>query len=237
MTAVPSLLLVAILTNGPMVYTDALKHQIQQCNWVIAVDGGLRHCEAMGIVPNLMVGDFDSVSRELMAKYPNVPLVVLDRAKDSTDLETALRTLDMTQVDKIYLYGGAGGRQDHVLGHYYFLLRYPGKLILQTGDETVFAVTPQLGTVVVPSVKGQTISLMPFYGPVHNVVTEGLKWELPGSTLHKDFLGISNVCLGDQFTIRVGEGALLCMINRSLIDLEMIDLEDHTSTKSLQNNP
>lgn len=96
---------------------------------------------------------------------------------------------------------------------------------LCSANETVFNLRPELGKVTFACKVGQTISLIPFYGPVTGIKTSGLKWELSSSTvdrLDKNFVGVSNVCMGTSFSVEVGNGELLCIINNRLIDLEMV---------------
>lgn len=74
---------------------------------------------------------------------------------------------------------------------------------------------------------GQTISLIPFYGPANGLVSQGLKWELGPETvdtLNKEFIGISNVCVQEkEFSIEVQKGELLVITN-DLIDMAMVNI-------------
>ena len=67
--------------------------------------------------------------------------------------------------------------------------------------------------ICIPCKKDQVISLIPFYGPAIGVTTYGLKWALKNSQLDKHFLGISNICLSNSFTVSIKQGELLCLIN------------------------
>jgi len=83
----------------------------------------------------------------------------------------------------------------------------------------------KLGTVSLSSQVGQTISLIPLFGPATGITTKGLKWELGASTVNKldrDFVGISNVSMETKFSVNVTGGVLLCVINREHIDQEMV---------------
>ena len=80
---------------------------------------------------------------------------------------------------------------------------------------------------------GQTISLIPFLGPA-TARTKGLKWELTGDYRHlnQNFMSLSNVALSNQVSIHVTSGQVLCIFN-SIIDTEMLSLEDSSSTAVL----
>lgn len=100
------------------------------------------------------------------------------------------------------------------------------KVILETPIEKVENIQASSGKKTFSVQKGQTISLIPFNGPAKQIKTTGLKWEL-GEEIHqldKSFIGISNVCLGNEFSVELKEGEILCVIN-SLIDEQMIDIE------------
>ncbi len=96
-----------------------------------------------------------------------------------------------------------------------------------TSLESIVVLNPSSNEVLFPSCRGQTVSLIPFYGPAEGLVSQGLKWELGGAvnSLNKDFIGISNVSMGDLFKVKVGKGELLCVKNTHHIDHEMVQAE------------
>jgi thiamine pyrophosphokinase len=57
---------------------------------------------------------------------------------------------------------------------------------------------------------GQTISLIPLYGPAKGIHTTGLKWELKNGSLDQNFIGVSNVSLKTRVTVEIEDGQLLC---------------------------
>jgi thiamine pyrophosphokinase len=90
------------------------------------------------------------------------------------------------------------------------LSRYPGKIFLESDNERLFVIDKHSKFSTNP---GQQISLIPMNGPVTGVRTQGLKWELDGKTLDKQFIGISNEATKSQVSISVEKGDLLCCIN------------------------
>jgi thiamine pyrophosphokinase len=78
-----------ILLGGELVRTPALDRQIAGTR-VIAADSGMRHAEALGIVPELWVGDFDSAPPDLPDHLASVPTRKFPSDKDSTDGELAV---------------------------------------------------------------------------------------------------------------------------------------------------
>lgn len=195
----------AIVANGQIDSLDILRPLIQRHSRVVAVDGGLIHCDKLGIKPDLFVGDFDSCPPALLKKYPGLPVVSLEKDKNETDLEAAIREVGAKEIT---LYGAWGYRIDHSLTNALLLVRYPG-MKMETETEIVFAIDQ---TVRLACFKGQTLSLIPIYGPASGIDTQGLKWELQNGILDRNFIGISNICLKEQVEISVKKGTLLCVL-------------------------
>jgi len=202
----------AIVANGQIDNLMTLSPLIQASSRLVAVDRGLVYCKNLGLTPHLIVGDFDSVPRELLDEYESVPKITLPREKDETDLEVALEyELQGSQIAT--LFGAWGGRIDHSVTNLLITSRYPGRVYIKTELETVFAIDREAEIAV--SI-GQTLSLLPLNGPVTGITTRGLQWELRDGTLDATFVGISNICLHEKIHISVRHGILLCsLLNES----------------------
>lgn len=204
---------IAIVANGIFDFASTIKKQLSSFSSVIAVDGGLRHCEALGITPNLIIGDFDSVTSELLNKFSHIEQKCYPTDKDKTDLEIAIEDAAYQKGAKISVFGAFGARMDHTLANAIIISRYPGNIFFETDQEIIFAIDK---TVSLTCKIGQTISLIPLNGPAQGITTHGLKWELKNGVLDKNFVGISNVALKEKVTISVKKGDLLCCINHAL---------------------
>ncbi len=196
---------VAIVVNGEIHSFDEIKSAIVRHTRIIAIDGGLVHCAKMGLCPSLIVGDFDSCPKEILQQYEDVPKIKLQKEKDHTDLEMAIQEIGPKQIT---LYGAWGGRIDHSLTHILLLVRYPGMKI-ETENEILFSFDKRVQIHCYP---GQTLSLIPIYGPVSGIYTKGLKWELKDGTLDRNFIGISNIALQEQIDICIESGSLVCSL-------------------------
>ncbi|MBU6383594.1 MAG: thiamine diphosphokinase [Verrucomicrobia bacterium] len=197
----------AIVANGQIDSPTIIRSLILRHNQIIAVDGGLVHCDKMGIQPHLIVGDFDSCPPELQHKYAHIRTILLKKDKDETDLEAAIREAHAKDTT---LYAAWGYRIDHSLTNALLLTRYPG-MKMETETEIVFAVDQ---AVQLHCKVGQTLSLIPLNGPVTGITTSGLKWELKSGKLDSHFIGISNVCVSATIQISVKSGSLLCVLQR-----------------------
>lgn len=204
-----AILSVALIGNGELGSPEIMREQIKKSEKVIAIDGGLRYCEVMGIRPDLIVGDFDSVEPSLLLKYKDVYQCVFPRDKDFTDLELGITKAEEFNPTNIILFGALGGRPDHALYNLNLLGRMPGKLRIETESETLYAITDQ---VVIDCFPGQTLSLMPIGDSAEGVTSKGLKWELNQATLNTYFMSLSNVALQEKITVNIQNGVLLVVL-------------------------
>ena len=200
----------ALIANGQIENLSRLLPSILEHDRIVAVDGGLRYCKAANLSPLYVVGDFDSCPKELLHEFSALPSLSLPHDKDQTDLEVAIEEEWKKGSQQITLFGAWGNRIDHSLTNALLLGRYPNKLRLQTETELLFAIQ---GTTKIPCKTGQTLSLIPLYGPARGIDTSGLKWELKKGSLDYGFIGISNLSLKPEITIEIGEGRLLlCLV-------------------------
>jgi thiamine pyrophosphokinase len=201
---------IAIICTAPIPDLIPIKERIVGYPILIAVDGGANHCHEMGLQPDLIIGDLDSVDPHVLRAFGEVPQKRYPTDKNETDLEYALELAMHPKIEEITVFGALGGRTDHTLGNLILLSRYPGKVFLETENERLFVIPKHVEIAVEP---GQTISLIPLNGPVKGINTEGLKWALKDGTLDKNFIGVSNEATASKVAISVKEGDLLCCLN------------------------
>jgi thiamine pyrophosphokinase len=90
--------------------------------------------------------------------------------------------------------------------------------------ENIFLLDQKNHTEVFQTSPGLTISLIPWLGPVQGVQTVGFKWNLSNIEINKDFKSLSNIAIGNFVKISIKSGLLLCLIQKTIIDKEMLDL-------------
>lgn len=202
--------IIALVANADFPSSKELETSLRSIATVIAVDGGLRHCHRLGIVPNYIVGDFDSASSHLLSSYPkDIQRHIPDQSK--TDLQKALTFALQLHPDRIVVFAAIGNRVDHTLTNLYLLSSHPGRIVFETDTESIYALEKKTSF---KATLGQTISLLPIYGEVKGVTTRGLKWNLNCETLNKNFVGISNLCVEEEVEIEYRHGNLLMIVNR-----------------------
>ena len=190
---------------------DGLARPIGQDAFVIAADGGLRHTKTLGITPNAVLGDFDSLG------YTPEGANVFPVEKDDTDAMLAVRLGLEQGCDEFLLYGSLDGpRLDHTVANFQTLqfLTDHGAVGYLIGKTTMVTVVKN-GKITFPAGLSGTISVF-CMGPDAEGVTEtGLFYGVENRTLTSGFpLGVSNHFTGEAAEISVKNGSLLVLWER-----------------------
>lgn len=187
-------------------------------DYIIAADGGLRHLQLLSVMPDLLLGDFDS-----LGGMPELPkgaceLLRLPREKDETDIGAAIAAGREKGYRHFEIYGALGGaRLDHSIGNIQLALGLAksGCEVRLYGNNILceFIASGGSRTFAAPQTEAETEMISVFSAlPVSNGVTiRGLKYTLQDAVLTMDFpLGISNESLiGEEGFIKVGDGLLV----------------------------
>lgn len=200
---------IALVANGEIIHDQKLHPLLKNHTLIIAVDGGLKHCDRMGLTPGMIVGDLDSVSSELLEKYRQVPILRYPIKKDETDIELAVKEALKLSPDSVTLFGALGNRTDHTLSNLYLASRYPDLMKIQTEWETILFIK---GRRFIPSFPGQVVSIFPIGSPTRGITTQGLEWDVQEAVFDQNYMSQSNVCLGGGFDISIKEGTLMCSL-------------------------
>lgn len=173
---------------------------------VAAVDGGLPRLLEAGLVPDLVLGDFDSLDRrylpyiEMLEKTAPERIQRLPCEKDDTDTVHAARVCLERGFRELVIYGGLGGRLDHTIANVQTLawIRRQGARGYLMGRNTL--VSALCGEkIVFPEGFEGTFSVFALDGKVTGVTLEGMKYPLTEGTLVNFFpLGVSNEIRADQ---------------------------------------
>jgi thiamine pyrophosphokinase len=209
---------ILIFANGHLPDLDAARALLRPNDFIIAADGGTRHALALGLIPNVIIGDLDSVTREEKQKLhtADTQIILFPRDKNETDLELAIQHAVDMKLDQVVIVGALGGRLDQTLGNLALLsdLRLlTFDLRLDDGVEETFFCRDQAE---VHGRSGDIVSLIPWGAPVEGVRTEGLRWPLSDETLYPyKTRGISNELMGETATVQIRSGLLLIVHRRA----------------------
>ena len=206
-----------IFANGEFNSPELARQTITADDFVIAADGGTRHAFSVGVVPDLIIGDLDSLSGVELerAKRAGAQVKAYSPCKDETDLELALKYAADRGAVEILIFAALGGRLDQCIANVLLLTlsELAGMEVrIVEGDQTAFLVR---GRTHLSGQPGDTVSLLPIGGDAVGVTTNGLEWELDSDVLcFGPARGVSNRFTGDQATIDVQQGLLLCVVTR-----------------------
>mgnify|MGYP005633595991 FL=1 len=110
---------ILIIANGDIKDVDFHKDLANKSDIVICADGGVNFCKDLEIVPDYVIGDFDSVDKTLLEelKANDKTRIIFDPDQDKTDLELALKLVHTLDPKEINIIGAIGSRMDHTLGN------------------------------------------------------------------------------------------------------------------------
>ena len=184
----------------------------------VAADGGALLLESIGFLPDVIIGDFDSLIKAQYQRYEKMGAKILKYPveKDETDGELALQYCRESGFNNIIIIGFAGGRLDQQLANI-FLLEHAFR-----NGITAFIKEPGLEMGIIDRKKvffqkiGARLSLIPLDEKVTGVTITGCKYLLEsGSLLRYKTRGISNIIEQEKAVITVDKGLLLYVLNQS----------------------
>ncbi len=182
----------------------------------IAADGGIRHARALGLTPELWIGDFDSASPRLLNAYAyaNVPRRAHPADKDATDGNLAMDEAIRRGARHVVLAGALGGRMDHataILAHMTALAAGGLSIMATSGKEEAWPLVPGGHVISLPA--GTTFSIIGFTA-LRGIALKGAKWPLRKADIpFGSTLGVSNIAREDlQISLEEGRGVLLAQI-------------------------
>lgn len=193
---------------------------VNEDDYVIAADGGYLYCKVLGIEPDLILGDFDSVGEKEAEELARIQkaeperIVLLPAEKDETDMLAAIHAGLSEGCREFHIYAGQGGRLEHTIANIQclkylkecsavgYMLDGTG-MILVAKDETVS---------FQPQTEGY-LSLFSMGDRAEGVTIRNMKYELNDATVTNSFpIGISNEFIGEQASITVKNGTLMIIL-------------------------
>lgn len=201
---------VTLVGGGPVPRRD-LALVLRRAPGIVAVDGGADRVLAAGHRPLAVVGDFDSISPQALARLDPGLLHRIDE-QETTDFDKALRSVDAPFLVGL---GFAGARQDHGLAVLNALVRHPARTCVLLGpDDVVFHAPARLRLRMKP---GDRISLFPM-SPVTGR-SRGLHWPIDGLDFRPDGrIGTSNRVTEARVELDFDGAGMLVLLPRPRLD-------------------
>lgn len=188
------------------------------CDYLVCANGGSNHARRLGLHPDLIIGDLDSMTTETRAwaEIENIAMRGYQHElKQESDTELALLAALDAGATAITILGALGGRLDHTLANLAILaLPQLADLDVAIWDEAteVRMLWPGMPNYL-RGAAGDAVSLIPFGGDAPNIVTSGLRYTLRDETLYLNrSRGISNEMLAIEATVSLSSGLLLAIL-------------------------
>jgi len=208
---------ILIFANGELPNLEKARTLIRADDFILCADGGARHALALGLTPDLVIGDMDSVTTNefQQLKKSGVAIELFPRDKNETDLELALQYALEKNSEAILIIAALGGRLDQTLGNLSLLSNIQLSTLNLKLDDGLEEVSFCRARSEVRGRSGDLVSLIAWHEKVEGVQTQNLKWPLQNETLYPEKTrGISNEMTGNSASISISSGLLLVIHRR-----------------------
>lgn len=199
-----------IFCNGKPPSQQLAHECLRSKPFVVCADGGANVAARLGIRPDLIIGDCDSVMPKTRGQFASVPLLQISDQENS-DLEKALDYVLNRKIRSVMVLGATGKRADHAFANLSILAKYRKKLDVRFRDDDgeIFAIPKRWSGEVG---RETIISLLPL-GKCSGITTKGLKFPLKNESLQPGVReGVSNVSVEETVSVRVRAGCLLLFV-------------------------
>jgi thiamine pyrophosphokinase len=209
---------IVIIANGDLESPEFYRQLLREDDLIICADGGSRHARTLGLTPDLIIGDLDSVDPQMLPKTGELKPEVISfpPTKDHSDLELAVEHAVKLKPEEILIIGALGGsRVDHSLFNLMLLkiplaAQIPARIMDQHQELLMI-----MDRLEIEGQSGDYLSLFPLTAAVEGVTTTGLKYPLDCETLKfASSRGLSNELFGARASVSISRGILLVIKTR-----------------------
>ena len=204
-----------IIGGGNAPSKELLEEELADADVLICADGGGECLYKYNKVPDYLLGDFDSIDKEILEFFihSNCVTKTYPAEKDCTDGEICFNKAIELKASSITMLGFTGSRIDHFLGNLGLLersLAYGVKGIIRDNNNKILIVNKSCAIL---AEKGKFISFQAYNGMVENLCLIGAKYPLAGYRLLKgDLRTISNEFIASEIEVKFDSGLLLIII-------------------------
>ena len=203
-----------IVSAGPFTDPVLLRGYLLSDDTIMVADGGLQLTVQMGVMPSMLVADFDSLTDRTVPD--GVEVITLPKEKDVTDTAEAMRLAYEAGYRSFLLMGCTGGRLDHMQAAIATAADYTRRgceITLVDEHNEIHLLNP--GSYVYPACCDEKVSLFAYGGDVTGLFVEGLKYSVSDYTLSPyDALCVSNEWIGEDACFSFKSGLLLLYFSK-----------------------
>jgi thiamine pyrophosphokinase len=210
-----------VFANGELQAPVDWQVRAATADLIIAADGGAAHCHTLGLLPDVLIGDLDSLSPALRSELEarRVRFLMHPAQKDQTDFELAVLHAKEASANKVTVLAGLGRRWDHSLANLLLAAQSQFSELQITflqGEQRLHILR---GANKLAAKAGERVSLLPLGGDADGVTTSGLMYPLEHEILKRgSSRGVSNVAEIDFPEVTSLQGMLLCVISPLELD-------------------
>lgn len=196
-----------IIANGILPSKNILKKFVSSAHIIICADGGANAARKHNITPDIIIGDFDSITSSTKKFFRNVPQLSIEN-QNSTDLEKAICYCIEKKNSSVVLLGATGTRIDHSTGALGCFKRFSHFIEMHIVD-TVGILSCIRKKITFAAKMNEKISLIPL-DRCEGVTTKNLKYALKNGVLELGIRdGISNEAVNSSVSLSLKKGTLL----------------------------
>lgn len=208
-----------IFLNGEYKYSQEFMDKLVSENAVcFCADGGANSAFKYGKMPEVIIGDLDSIEKKVLEYYKskNILIKKFPKDKDFTDFELILKEIskDNNYMKKIFVVGGLGKRIDMTLNNLFIMGKYKNLVFLQENEEIFYAEK----SFVLKNKKNFEFSIVPISENVEKLTLKGFKFETDGIDVKRESSRlVSNVICENEASIEFESGKLIVILkNKNL---------------------
>lgn len=206
-----------ILANGK-IPSKGIVHDLKQINYsfLICADGGADSARKLGIVPDYIIGDLDSIRENTLEFFRNKTKIIQIKRQNDTDVEKCLKFAIKRKYNEAVLLGAIGDRLDHSFCNLGIVIKFFDKIKIRIiSDKSIL--TPYRGNIILSTMKGETVSL---YGFNENtkITSNGLKYTLKKTPLpFGKRESTSNIATDTKIRLKIAGGIIFVIRDFNLM--------------------
>ena len=202
---------IVVFANGEQPKKSTIEEFSQDADLIIAADGGANNALNVGLIPNFIIGDMDSITDSTKSSIEKTQILI-DKNPEKTDLEKTIEACLSKGATLIDILCAGGGRADHALANLSILTRFGREARIRIIDD-FFEIELVNCKLHLKEPFGTVISLVAL-GQCLGVTTSGLRWNLNKATFEFSTQGIHNEIVDNLAKIQVEIGDLLLFKGR-----------------------
>ena len=209
-----------IFLNGEYKYSQEFMDKFVSKNVVcFCADGGANFAFKYGKIPEVIVGDLDSIEKKVLEYYKskNILIKKFPKDKDFTDFELILKEINKISknknfVEKIFVVGGLGKRIDMTLSNLFIMEKYKNLVFLQENEEIFYAEK----SFVLKNKKEYEFSIIPISEKIEKLTLKGFKFETDKIDVKRESSRlVSNVILENEASVEFENGKLIIILKNN----------------------